>query len=161
MEKTIEIDLNNKYNLIDKYNEKKLSNEFIEYIIKQTVSIKESRNIKIIINKKCDIDQDITNLIKEGLKEEYNKSLEERHRNNIKQFIFFILGVIFIFLSTLVEKGIIWKEILLISGWVPIWEMIEVQIFPDVDGSKKRKIIKKLLNSEIIEKNIEIEKTLK
>ena len=104
MEQIIEIDLNNKYDFIDKYNEKKLSNEVIEYIVKQAISKKKNRKIKIVINKKCRIDKDITKSIKERLKEEYNCSLKERDRNNIKQLIFFLLGLIFIFLSTLIAS---------------------------------------------------------
>ncbi len=154
MEKIIEIDLNNKYDLIDKYNEKKVTHEIIEYIIKQAKPIK-NRRTKIIINNKCKIDKDISKLIKEGLEEEYDRSLEEHNTNNIKQILFLILGITFIFLSTLIDEGVIWKEVLLISGWVPIWEMIEVELFPDVDGRRKRLLIKKILNSEIIVKNIE------
>ena len=154
MEKIIEIDLNDKYDLIDKYNEKKISDEIIEYIVRQAKLIKNNK-IKIIINKKCHIDKDVTKLIKEGLKEEYNRSLQEHHRNNIKQVLFLLLGITFIFLSTLIKDGVIWKEVLLISGWVPIWDVIEVELFSDVAGRKKRKIIKNLLNSEIIEKSIE------
>lgn len=155
MEKIIEIDINDKYDLIDKYNEKKSSNEMIEYIIKQAQYLKKNKKIQIIINKKCNIDKDIKKLIKDGLKEEYSRSLQERYNNNVKQIVFLFLGIIFIFLSTLIEDGVIWKEILLITGWVPIWEMIEVELFPDVYGRKRRRIIKKLLNSEMIEKNIE------
>lgn len=154
MEKIIEIDLNNKYDLIDKYNEKKISNEIIEYIIKQAKLLR-NKQVKIIINNNCHIDKDITRLIKEGLKEEYDRSLEEHHTNNVKQILFLILGITFIFLSTLIDDGVIWKEVLLISGWVPIWEMIEVELFPDVDGRRKRKLIKRLLHSEIVVENIE------
>ena len=66
--------------------------------------------------------------------------------------IFLGLGILFIYLSTLIKNGDVWKEIILITGWVPIWKMIEVEILPDVAGRRKRKIIKKLLNSEFIEK---------
>ena len=34
MEKIIEIDLHDKYDLVEKYNENKISNELIKYIIK-------------------------------------------------------------------------------------------------------------------------------
>lgn len=152
MEKIIEIDINNKYDLIDKYNEKKLSQELLEYIIKQVALTKKNKQIKIIINKKCHIDKEVTKFIKEGLKEEYNRSLEEYHKNNKKQLFFLFIGTILIFLSTLIEKGLIWKELLLISGWVPIWEMVEVELFPDVESRKERKNIRRLLNSEILEK---------
>ena len=155
MEKTIEINIKNKNDLIDKYNEKKLSDELLEYIIKQAILIKKDEKIRIVINKKCDINIDCLKLIKETLKEEYKRSLEERNANNIKQFVFLILGSVFIFLSTLIQNRGLWREILLIIGWVPIWKMIELEIFPDAYGRKERKIIKKLLNSEIIEKTLE------
>lgn len=155
MGKEIEIDLIDKYDLVEKYNEKYVSSNLIEYIIKQTMFLGRQEKIRIIINKKCEIEQDCTKMIKEGLKEEYNRSIKQRDRNNMKQLWFLILGVIFLFLSTLIDEDIIWKEVLLITGWVPIWEMIEVELFPDVRGRRKRKIITKLLKSEIIVKTRE------
>lgn len=155
MEELIKIDLNNKNDLLDKYNNKNISDDIIKYIIKKARKIPQYKRIKIIINKKSDINIDTTELIKQGLKEAYNTSIQERNCNNLKQFMFFGLGIFFIFLSTLIEKKGIWKEILLITGWVPIWEMIEVELFPDVYGRRKRRIIKKLLDSQIIENIIE------
>lgn len=154
MEHIIEIDLHNKHNLIDKYNEKKVSHGLIEYIIKQVEETNLYNDAKIVINKKCHIEEDSIKLIKEGLKEEYNRSLKKRDDNNIKQLIFLGLGILFIYLSTLIKNGDVWKEIILITGWVPIWKMIEVEILPDVAGRRKRKIIKKILRSEFIEKEI-------
>ena len=123
--------------------------------------IGKKEKIKIIINKKCMLEQDCTKMIREGLKEEYNKTLEQRRSNNIKQMWLLILGVALLFLSTLITEDGIWKEILLISGWVPIWEMIEVELFPDVDARIERRIIRRLLKSEIVEKNIKIEEMIK
>lgn len=151
MEQKIEIDLTNKHYLIDKYNEKKVSHTLIEYIIKQVNDINLYDEIKIVINKKCHIEEDCVNLIKEGLKEEYNRGLKKRNDNNIKQLIFFGLGVLFIYLSTLIKTGVVWKEIILITGWVPIWKMIEVEILPDVAARRKRRVINKILRSEFIE----------
>lgn len=62
--------------------------------------------------------------------------------------------MIFVFLSTKIQGSGMWKEILLITGWVPIWEMIEVELFPDAYGRRERKLINKLLKSEIVEKSI-------
>ena len=152
MEQIIKIDLTNRNNLIDKYNEEKVSHGLIEYIIKQVNDIVVYDEIKIIINKKCNFNEDCVKLIKEGLKEEYNRSLKKRNDNNIKQLIFFILGVLFIYLSTLMKNDIVWREIVLITGWVPIWKMIEVEILPDVAARRKRKIINKILSSEFIVK---------
>ena len=153
MEQIIEIYLTNRNNLIDKYNENKVSHSLIEYIIKQAQDANLYDEIKIIINKKSHIEEECIKLIKEGLQEEYNRSLRKRDDNNIKQLIFFGLGLLFIYLSTLIKSGAVWKEIILITGWVPIWKMIEVEILPDVAGRRKRKIINKILNSEFIEKD--------
>ena len=154
MEKIIEIDINNQNDLIHKYNNKKMSSEIIDYIIQEAMKIKKNEKIKIVINNKCNVEKDITKMINDGLKEEYNKSKKEHRDNNIKQIIFLLLGIIFIFLSTTIEDGVIWKEILLITGWVPIWEMIDVELFSDAEGIRKRRVINKLLQSKIIEKNI-------
>ena len=54
--------------------------------------------------------------------------------------------------ATLIKEDVIWKEVLLIGGWVPIWETIDIELFSDLEGRRKRIILKKLLKSEIIEK---------
>ena len=151
MEQKIEIDITNKHYLIDKYNEKKVSHSLIEYIIKQVNDVNLYKDLEIVINKKCHIDEDCTKIIKEGLKEEYNRSLKKRNNNNLKQIVFFILGVLFIYISTLIKAGDVWKEIILITGWVPIWKMIELEILPDVAARRKRRVINKILRSEFIE----------
>ncbi len=157
MEKIIEIDLINKDDLVEKYNKKNVSTKLINYIIKEAIFAKSYEKIQIIINKNCNIEDDAIQMIKKGLQEEYDRSIEKRNINNMKQLWLLALGIILLFLSTLIKQNNIWKEILLISGWVPIWEMVEVELFPDVEGRKKRKNIKKLLKSEMIERNVEIE----
>ena len=152
MEKNIEIYLVDKYDFIQKYNKKKISTDVIDYIIDQAILIGKKENIKIIINKKFEIEQDCSQMIKEGLEEEYNKSLKNHHVRDVKQVGFFILGIIFIFLSTLIEKQMLLKELLLITGWVPIWEMVKIELISDMEGRKRRVIIKKILESEIIVK---------
>ena len=75
--------------------------------------------------------------------EEYDKSIEDRNRNNVKQLIFLFLGMLFIFIATSIESRGMWREIILITGWVPIWEMVKIELFSDVYGRRKRNIIKR------------------
>lgn len=153
MEKIIEVYLHDKYDLVEKYNENKLSKELIEYITKQAIPVGKNDKIKIVLNVKCDnMDRDCTELLKVGLSEEYNRIIKEHEITNIKQFCLLILGIIFLFLSTLINDETIWKEILLIIGWVPIWEAVDIELFSDIKSKRKKKIIKKLLNSEIVQK---------
>lgn len=43
------------------------------------------------------------------------------------------------------------KEVVSIGGWVLIWEMVESEIFDDMSNKTQRRILEKLLNSEIVE----------
>ena len=125
-----------------------------EYIISQAIPSSKNEKLKIIVNLKCNnIDIDCVEFLKKGFLEEYNKSIKEHRITDIKQMFLFILGIIFLFLSTLISNEIVWKEILLITGWVPIWEVVDLELFSDMKGRGKIKIIKKILNSEIIKKD--------
>lgn len=149
------VDIKKENHLINKYNKKKVSHELIEYIMKQAKLVKWNKDIKLVINKNSDIKQDSINLIKNGLEEEFTRSIERKDKNNIKQFFYFILGTIIIFISTLIPEIGPWKEVVLITGWVLIWEMIEVELFPDAYGRRNRRVIRKLLKSEMIENKVE------
>ena len=151
MEKVIEIDLICNDDLYEKYNRKIVSNDLVNYIITSAYNTKKKDKIKIIINNSIGISS--VSLIKEGLKKEYEKSYLIYYKNNIVQIIYLLIGIIALFVSSIMD-GNIFKEIILIGGWVLIWEMIELEIFSDVKEKRKRIILKKILNSEFIENNI-------
>ena len=150
MEGIIEIDLIDKYDLVEKYNEKNVSSALIKYIINEAMYIPKKDKIVIKINKKFPTVKNCKTLIVDGLKIEYNESLRLHKLIDIKQWIFLIWGIIALFLSTLFNNEII-EEILIIGAWVPLWEVIDLEVFADHDERKKRRVLKKLLKSEIIE----------
>ena len=89
-------------------------------------------------------------MIREGLNREYDKSIALSYKNDFTQLFYLVTGILILFLSTLIG-GTVLKEIVLIGGWVFIWTMVETEIFADIKNKKKRKIIRKLLDSEFIE----------
>ena len=150
MEKILQIDLESKEDLFEKYNKNIVSKELIEYIIKATPHFKKGDSIKIIINNRIKDQEKCIPLIIEGLQKEYNNNIFNHHRNSFKQLSFLILGIITLFVSTLINTSIL-KEIISIGGWVLIWEMVESEIFDDISNKTQRRILEKLLNSEIVE----------
>lgn len=156
--KVIKVDLDRKFDLLRTYNDKKVDLDLIEYLIDQIGLFKDTEKVKIVLNKRCELDVNAIKLIKEGLKEEHKKSLNVRDQNNLKQLWLLAMGIMFIFLSTKLDDSTIWKEVLVILGWVPIWEMMEVELFPDAAERKRRKAIKRLLKCEIIERTMIDEK---
>lgn len=148
MENIIEIDLYNEETLYEKYNKNIVSKELINYIIEQAMFISEYDTVKVLVRNKCKVDKNYLDMIKEGLEIEYKKKLRNRYINNIKQVILLLIGLLFLFISAIIKDGFIFKEVFLIIGWVPIWEVIEIELFTDVEERRIRKILKKLLESD-------------
>lgn len=156
MEKIIEIDLIEKNDLVEKYDNNNLSKELLEYIIKESTFITMKDNIKIVINEKNYIDLNIEKIIKDGLQKEYNQNLKLNHLSNIKQILLLLIGIIFLIIWATIKVENIWKEVLLIIGWVPIWEAVDIKLFADMESKRRRTILKKLITSEIIIKSINL-----
>ena len=152
MEKEIKIDIVSREDLLERYNENKISNNVIEYLVKEAMLVNKEESIKIVVNKDSAVlNFDCKELIKSGLKDEYKRSMNKQHDNNVKQIYFFIIGILLIFLSTTIKEEIL-KEVLLICGWVPIWEMFKIELFPDAQGRVKRRVLRRLMHSEIVER---------
>ena len=151
MKKKIEIDIIDIEKLVDTYNIYQLNKELLNYIIRKALSVEDKEEIEIIINNKTEVSA--TKLIKEGLEEELVKSKIRHKHINKQQLIYFLLGIISIFLTLFINIEVI-DEIILIGGWVFIWSTIELEITADYNKLRKRKIIKKLLNSTITEQEL-------
>ena len=149
MEKVIEINLVEEEDLYEKYNRNIISKELINYMIRMSNTFSKKETIKIMIHN-VKKGKNIEAKIKDKLLEEYEMCLKEYKHNNLIQFIYLLIGIGLLFLYALVSRGTVIKEILLIAGWVVIWDTIEIEMFTDSQNKKRRKILKKLITSEII-----------
>lgn len=150
MEKVITIDIMSENDLFEKYNKNKLANEMIEYIIREfSIPLKDD-TVKIIVNNHLQNNIEVTKFIKENLSTEYKKTINKNKHNFYIQLLYFFVGMLALFLSSLLKETL-FKEIVLISGWVLIWSMIEIEMFSDTELKRRKRILYKALNSEIIE----------
>jgi hypothetical protein len=148
MEKIIQIDLYDAETLYERYNRNMVSRKLIDYIIEQAMFISVYDTVKVLINNECKIDKNYIEMIKEGLRIEYKKKLRNRYYNNIKQLVLLLIGTLFLFMTVIIKDNFVFREVVLIIGWVPIWAAIEIELFTDAVERRKRKIIKKLLESD-------------
>jgi len=148
MEKVIRIDIRKEEDLIDAYDNTIVNHKLIDYILKNAMYTKKEDKIKLVINNKCNTEIFIREKIIDGLKREYDYIIKEHYRNNIIQLLLLLLGITLLFLSSFVSEDFIWKELLLIGGWVPIWEMVDIELFNESRGRRTKKIIEKLIESE-------------
>ena len=149
MEKVINVDFNAENDIVEKYDNSKISRELLEYIIEKAQFIKKNDTLKIIVNNKCQTNLNYSEMLYNAFKEEYKNNVQLHLRNNILQILLLFLGIIFIFISFQIKNNEIWKEIFLIGGWVPIWEMVDLELFTDIRGKRRAKILLKLIDSEI------------
>ena len=150
MEKVLEIDINSKEDLFEKYNDKKVSKELIKYMIDCVSEFKNNDNLKVKINNNLKDKIFVSELIKKELDLEVDRNEYKFTYNNRKQIVYFILGVCALVLSTFIEIEIL-EEIILIGAWVVLWDMVELEIVDDINYMKKKRILKKILNSEFEE----------
>ncbi len=147
--KTITLYIKNESDLYEKYSNN-ISKDLINYLIRETKFINEDVNVVVKTNLKIN---NIEQLIKEGLFKAYKESKKIDNFLNNKQIIFFIIGIIFLIFSTFIKYDVI-KEIIIISGWVAIWEVVDISLNVDSELKINRKLISKLMSSKIeINKN--------
>lgn len=149
MEKVINVDIKEMDDLVERYNEEIVSKDLINYILNQAKFINKKDNLKIIINQKFDFECDIIKMINKALNDLYLLNLKKSYINNIKQFIFLILGIICLILYGIVNNPII-SEIILIGGWVLIWKMVDLFLFSDTQLKRDKMILRKLLKSDFV-----------
>lgn len=147
----INIDLIDKYDLVEKYNKSVVSRNLISYIVEQASEYPTNSEFRIIVSKKCPIEHDSTKLIKDGLTIEFKKAKAFHRNENYKQLFYLFIGIALIFLSTVFDNEVI-KEILSISAWVPLWEAVDLALFSEVREVAQITMLRNLINGEIIEK---------
>ena len=141
--KSIMVNLRKENDLYEKYNDD-VSSSLIKYLISEA---KTKENIEVIVNTKLDI-ENIDGIIKKGLKQSYEDTKTIDKFYDAKQIRFFIIGIIFLLISTLLGYEIL-RELVLIIGWFAIYEVVEITFNTSSVLRKKRKAIKKLLDSKI------------
>ena len=152
MEKIIEADILDLDDFFEKYNKELVSRDLINFILENTKDSLDSDKITIVLNKK--IHKKLGDILRNSFKVEYQKMVNEHFNNNKKQVIYFLIGVVMLVISRVLNDRALIEELFLIGGWVLIWQTVEIEFFKDTSNRKKRKLLKKLITSEIIEKEI-------
>ena len=152
MKKIIEVDLENELDIFEKYSREVANKNLIDYIINETDPFDKKELLSICFNNKTKLkENEYIPVIEKSLLNEYNKCIREIERNNIRQFIYVLVGILFLFISTIVAMNFIFQQIFLIGGWVLIWETIEIEMFADTELKRRKVILQKLIKSQLKE----------
>ena len=153
----IQIYLNDKKDYISKFNQERISKELYGYIKNEVKLININKKINIEITSKFSLtDKEKETLalnIKNTSEEELNdiKVLEEKVI--LKDLLLLLRGIIIIFIYFILKNTPIISEVILIIGWLFIWEAIARLLFAGTERKIQKQRLKQIIYSDIDFKN--------
>ncbi len=150
MKNTITIDIENKDDYTCPYNNRKLNSELLSYILDESKGIPLQNKIEIEIHSHFDSNEkkSFIEILRSNLGEDIKENYLEMKLTYIKAILLFLFGLLFVLLSNITPQII--KEIILIIGWVGIWESCYIFLFDRIHTRIKIKKFKKLVNAKVI-----------
>ena len=149
MDRVINIDINDKHDLYEPYNDNYLNKDLIDYLIRQGIPFKKKDKVTIEVDNNVRKRKNFEQILKQSLKMEKNRLQQKYKDMNKKQTSWFIMGAIIILLGYIISESSALHEIIIVVGSVPIWEAISIELFKDTEIRKKIQVIDLLLKSQI------------
>lgn len=150
MKNTIEININNYEDVIEKFDIDKLSNDLANFIYNQYMALSLRKGVEINVKTTCNLnekqEEELVNMIHKHFGLEVQKSIITFKYKIKYKVLLFLIGVLLIAFSNLnfISELSTIHELFLITGWVAVWELIYDGLFVDYKEKIKRKRYKKL-----------------
>lgn len=152
----INLTIQSKEDFYDKFNTNQLSKELGDYLYNNNLQFpfKEPLSIRIITTFKLEKkdQEEIVDMIREYFGLSIRETLNYYKFNRVKKLILFILGIVLICCAHFTElrHDFIFSEVLLIVGWVAIWEVFENILLVETKKRFKLKYLKRLVQCKIL-----------
>lgn len=153
-ETIIEISFEEK-DYINQFNNTKLSNSLSNYILEECrgkslanrITLNVKTNFKISNQEK----EEFIKMVHENYKTDLEEYVLILKHSNLKKILIFFIGVILIYLSYFKEisNNEVISEVILIIGWVAIWEAAYTWFFESDKNRIKAKRLKQLAKCQI------------
>lgn len=149
------IDLKKKGDFVSRYNNNTLDSKLKEYIINELVGYSTESKVTITVNSAFELTEEEKEHYVKILKKEFKEDLDEEKyltkKNKIKEIYSAVVGTLFILASYFMNLDIlgVLKEIILIVGWVLIWEVAYSIIFTNGKRKISLRRLKQISNCKI------------
>ncbi len=154
-ETIIEISFDGKDDYISQFNNAKLSDRLSNYILEECrgkslsnrITLNIKTNFKINANEK----EEFIKMVHENYKTDLKEYTLILKFSNIKKSIIFFIGIILIYLAYFrgISSNEVISEVILIIGWVAIWEAAYTWFFESDKNRIKAKRLKQLAKCRI------------
>lgn len=147
---TVKINIKNKEDYKNTYNENELSSELKEYILDHIKSKNTKQNIKLDITTNFKINEkeelNLRYMIRRAFGLDVSEIMNISKKRSLKSLFAFILGTIFLLIYSFIPNQHVITEIILIIGWVLIWESTYNFLFKNIETklmiTRRKQIIK-------------------
>ena len=153
MNSVIEIDLDNRLEYLNEFDDNRIADRLCQYILDSYVDFKKVVELRVKFNYvvKQNEKENINNIFKNSF-ERYLKQIDREFRwLNLRDVILIVLGIVFLGIYWYFDKYniFIFAEIFMIIGWVAFWVVAESFLFQRRNLIINRKKYLKLLNAKI------------
>lgn len=154
VENIIRVTIDTMEDITSRFNDELLDEEFTQYLLKHTFIREKKITNKIVIESNLDFtkEKEIESIIKEHFNRKIKMFKIKDLINDKLELFMLLLGIILLIAYYLTNQLniIIISEILLISGWVLIWEWFYKKVFDETSEKIELKKCNILLKTEII-----------
>lgn len=130
----IEIYVNSKEDFCDQFNPNHLSREIVSYLENELRLIQIKEMFEIEIHSKENLSTLEQEKVVELIREHYGllvqKEMLLQNPRTMKKYLLLLIGVLLITFSSYFLKDVL-KELVLIAGWVAVWEVVYDVLFTD------------------------------
>lgn len=153
MNHIINIELNKKEDYINKFNNKRISQDLNNYILEEIKTVELNNKITIEIDPKFKITEEeqkeLVSMIKLSYKDDLEELLIYEKKIITKALILLAIGIIILVAYYLLNNVFFLGEFILIIGWLMIWEAADGLIFSRTENRVKQTRRNQLIHSNI------------
>lgn len=151
MKKIIEVDLDSKYEYVNKFDDNVINDELLRYMLNSLDDIKRDVVVRVKFNYDV-LDNEISmvrDMFIRSFAIELDNIEKELRRQNIKNMFLLLLGFIFLIIYCYLDDFNIFlvAEFFMVISWVLFWEFAESILFRRRELVINRRKYKKLMNA--------------
>lgn len=151
MKKIIEVDLDSKYEYVNKFDDNVINDELLRYMLNSLDDIKRDVVVRVKFNYDV-LDNEISmvrDMFIRSFAIELDNIEKELRRQNIKNMFLLLLGFIFLIIYCYLDDFNIFlvAEFFMVISWVLFWEFAEAILFRRRELVINRRKYKKLMNA--------------
>jgi len=153
MNNKIYITLNRKEDYVNKFNDERITMELNNYILDEIRTIDLKEKTEIVVDSKFQMSEDEKNKLKKMIKNNFKDDINETSMYLRKMFlidtILFFSGIFALLIYIVSNKLLVISEVILIIGWLLIWEGVYNFIFSTLENKIKIARRHQIINSKI------------